>query len=306
MRTDQAVLQEKLLSEVEFEAFCSLIREESGTTLDLLSREFKSLLHHQPKWKDWLESRKDLASDPAIRDLLEELQWETIERSFQALYEDDGADFDLEEGLYLLSSFADPFLRREDFSGALDRMAGQIAPALREAADAEQAITVFKRFLFEEQGFHGYLQRYYDPENSYLHRVIDTRTGIPISLSCLCLLLARRLTWRGRPLPLQGIGLPTHFIVQFRFPEKTAFFDPFNGGKILTRKDCADLLLSHDIAFQDAFLLPVRPHTIVCRSVINLLQIYANLGEERRKNQLLRFLQVLNQEYESGEERENR
>ena len=305
MPTDQAALREKVLSQSEFEAFCSLIRDESGTTFDLLSREFKDLLRHDRRWKAWLEDRKEVSSDPAIRRLLEELQWEDIERDLRALYEREGADFDLEEGLYLLSTFDDPFLRREDLAGPLDRLADELAPALRAAGDAEEVITLFKRFLFEDQGFHGNIHHYYDPDNSYLHRVLERKAGIPISLSCLCLLLSRRVRWRGRPLPLEGIGLPTHFIVQFRFPEKTAFFDPFNGGRILSRKDCAELLNSHDIAFQDAFLLPVRSHTILCRSIINLLQIYANLGDDRRKNQLLRFLQVLNQEYEP-EEREDR
>src|SRR6187549_2626750 len=47
--------------------------------------------------------------------------------------------------------------------------------------------------LFEHDGFHGDLDNYADPENSFLDSVIERRRGIPISLSVLMIAVGRRL-----------------------------------------------------------------------------------------------------------------
>ncbi|GIS95152.1 MAG: hypothetical protein CM1200mP22_23890 [Dehalococcoidia bacterium] len=63
-------------------------------------------------------------------------------------------------------------------------------------------------YLFHEVGFHGNSMEYYNPDNSFLNRVLETHTGIPITLSLLFIEVARRLNLR-----CSGIGLPGHFIV---------------------------------------------------------------------------------------------
>lgn len=290
----QTVEAERRIPEKEFLALCSLIADEKGRTLALLSREFKAVIVREPEWKDRIASDPELSANENIRGLVEETQCERVEKSFKQLLRQGAGKLDLEEGLFLLSSFYDPFLRKEDVSAPLDKMAEALNPLLEEAGGPEQAVRVFRQFLFDNQSFHGNIHHYYDPDNSYLHRVLERKTGIPISLSSVCLLLAKRLRWRAGPFPLAGIGLPGHFIIQFRSPESSVFIDPFNRGKLLTRKDCVELLQSYDVAFQDSYLSPVSSHTILCRTITNLHQIYNSAGEEKKKDRLQGYLKILN------------
>ena len=108
--------------------------------------------------------------------------------------------------------------------------------------------------------------------------------------------VADRLVWRDRPVPLFGVGLPSHFIVQFRFSEKIVYMDPFNRGKLLARRDCIELLRNQEIGFQESYLTPVNNLTILSRSISNLVYVYNDLGNEKLRDQLLRYLRILNEE----------
>ena len=85
----------------------------------------------------------------------------------------------------------------------------------------------------QERGFQGNPD-YYNPDNSYFNRVLDTHTGIPITLSLLFLEVARRVGLRCR-----GVGMPGHFLVGLEGSE--VYFDAFNGGAVLSVADCRRL-----------------------------------------------------------------
>ena len=95
----------------------------------------------------------------------------------------------------------------------------------------------FCRYLFHELGFHGNTKDYYDPRNSYLHLVLERRTGIPITLSVVAMALGLRCG-----LDIQGVGLPGHFIAKVVEGDREIFFDPFHGGRQLTPTDCEHLV----------------------------------------------------------------
>lgn len=287
-------LPHKDLTVTEFRALCGLLVDEQGRALDQLTRTFKALVSHRQKWKAWLHSEPEWAGHPLILRLLEEAQREHVERALKNLVDSGRSRSALEEGHWLLSSFADPFIRREDISGPLDQMATELNLLLADASDEEEAVNAFRHYIFDKHGFHGNSRDYYNPDNSFLHKVIARRVGIPISLTSICLLLARRAQWRGRPLPLSGVGLPSHFIAQFRFPTMEILLDPFNRGRILTRKDCAEILRSHKMDFQETYLIPVDDHAILTRAMANLFHVYANMGEDKERDQLLRYLEILN------------
>src|SRR5260370_16921174 len=103
----------------------------------------------------------------------------------------------------------------------------ELADAASGLMGAEFVASV-NTFLFEEIGFRGNAQNYYDPRNSCLNWVLDQRTGIPITLSLVYLEIARRI---GRP--IAGIGLPGHFIVKYDDGKYATYLDPFDGAKLL-------------------------------------------------------------------------
>jgi regulator of sirC expression with transglutaminase-like and TPR domain len=129
-----------------------------------------------------------------------------------------------------------------------------------------------RRVLVGVHGLHGNVDDYYDPDNSYLNRVLDRGLGAPISLSVIWMEVARRLKW-----PVSGLGLPGHFIIRFDDDERFILVDPFYSGRTLRIEDCRRLL-EHNydgkVAFCSRFLLPVDTRTVLVRMLNNLRNIY--------------------------------
>ncbi len=69
-----------------------------------------------------------------------------------------------------------------------------------------------------------------------IDRVLEHRTGIPVSLSLIYLLTAR---WAG--LSVAGVALPDHFLVRLH-GVRPVLVDPYHGGRSITKADCARYL----------------------------------------------------------------
>ena len=89
--------------------------------------------------------------------------------------------------------------------------------------------------LFEEAGFRGNREDYYNPLNSYIPAVLDTRRGIPITL---CLIY--RVVAEGVGFEVEGVNTPGHFLVRLRTPEGWMLVDPFCSGGVLTEEEAFD------------------------------------------------------------------
>jgi regulator of sirC expression with transglutaminase-like and TPR domain len=168
----------------------------------------------------------------------------------------------------LFASDVYPDLDIDRYLVRLDEMADTLRPRTAQ----HHPIGAMKDFLFGELGFCGNADDYFDPRNSYLNQVLDRRIGIPITLSVIYLVLARRLN-----LPFVGIGLPGHFIVRYDGDEEPIYLDPFNGGVTMSTQDCqqrvADISNGR-LPFKPSFLLPVDPRQILSRMLRNLKGIY--------------------------------
>ncbi len=137
--------------------------------------------------------------------------------------------------------------------------------------------------------FSGNQDDYYNPDNSYLDSLLKTHQGIPISLSALYLLVARRLG-----VPLAGITLPGHFIVGlFVRDRKARYYDPFNRGDVIGKVDCVRLVQQCGYRFEERFLLPVNDAQILVRMLNNLRHCYLRRQDTRREQAILRFLAAI-------------
>src|SRR5687768_2948938 len=92
---------------------------------------------------------------------------------------------------------------------SIDEMAERLRPRLGGLTEPATVVEAVTGFLHGERGFRGNADDYYDPRNSYLNEVLMRRLGIPISLSAVYLAVGRRLG-----LPLEGVGMPGHFLVR--------------------------------------------------------------------------------------------
>jgi regulator of sirC expression with transglutaminase-like and TPR domain len=172
---------------------------------------------------------------------------------------------ELDVGLYLA--------RLQSLGGAVRERAGASAPP-------ENVIDVLNRLLFEDEGFRGNNEDYYDPRNSYLNEVLDRRTGIPITLSTVYMEVARHAG-----LDVEGVGLPGHFIVKATAPGREILLDPFHGGARLTEGDCQrrlDRIFEGRVRVEPTMLTACARKEILARMLRNLKTIYAKAADHWR------------------------
>ena len=196
----------------------------------------------------------------------------------QQLSADPAAPLDAAEVALLLAADEYPDLDIAGYLRQIDSLAAAVRPHLRGGLD-EQA-RCLGTFLFDEQGFAGNADHYYDPRNSYLNEVLDRRLGIPITLSVVAIAVGQRAG-----LLVEGVALPGHFIVQAIDGDDRVLVDPFHGGRLLTRTACERLVRSvtgHSFSLTAAALAAPPLGAIVMRMLNNLKQIYSQAQDTER------------------------
>ena len=131
-------------------------------------------------------------------------------------------------------------------------------------------------FLFEEKGFCGNTEDYYGTANSYLPIALQTKRGLPITLSLIYKVVAERLGLRA-----WGVGLPGHFLCGVEVDEKLMLVDPFTGGRILTKDEAHErmqAMLGPDAEWSDELILPISNRHWLTRMLQNLLHTFGNSG----------------------------
>jgi regulator of sirC expression with transglutaminase-like and TPR domain len=179
---------------------------------------------------------------------------------------------DLARAALLIASEQYPGLDILRYVAKLEVMAAAVRPAVTTTDDPTLKIEYLNAYLFEERGFRGNAEEYYDPRNSFLNDVVDRGLGIPITLSILYMEVGRRVG-----MPLQGVGMPGHFIMKYAEPEEDIYIDPFNRGRMLSRQACEELiqqLYGEPVPFHETFLAPVSKKQILARMLMNLKAIY--------------------------------
>ncbi len=141
-------------------------------------------------------------------------------------------------------------------------------------------MAAINRHLFDELGYTGNHDEYYDPRNSYLNQVFERRLGNPVSLAMVQMEVARRLG-----VPLDGVSFPGHFLVRLPVDDGLLVMDPFNGGRPLGVDELRERAKPHlggDIPDDNALLHILNPashRAILVRTLRNLHGVYAEREE---------------------------
>ena len=249
------------------------------------------ILSYGSEAREWL-LRHARSADPVsrrrVQEIVESLGRRHADDRFLAFCLNQGEDFDLEEGVWLLAMTRYPEINLAAYQALLDSHSGDLRERLDFGDPPARLLEGFGRYLFEELGYRGNEEEYYDPENSYLNRVMDRRTGNPISLCTLFLLLARRLR-----LPVAGIGMPGHFICRFQSPTAEIFVDVFNRGRLMSKADCMRYLVQSTYGFHEGYLAPATPRRMLLRMCSNLHQIHVHLKQPDETARLQRYIVAL-------------
>jgi regulator of sirC expression with transglutaminase-like and TPR domain len=278
--------------EIDFLLSCLVDTEGPESRQVVLERllELMPVGHHPSLY---VESVSDPRSRAVLRDryqrFLNELK---LRHDLKKLMEAGPAgELDLELGSFLISRLGEEqSITPEDFAAELDRIAMPLRNLLNIIPDHEyeERIGAFRRYLFSEKGFRGNTENYYDPRNSFLTQVLESRSGIPVSLSVLCLLVARRVG-----LPLQGVNLPGHFILKYQAGDYLIYMDPFNDGNLLTEEDCLNFLVRQGLEPTVVYLARASSLTILKRMYRNLINYHSAIGNVRMEKILRQHFSIL-------------
>jgi regulator of sirC expression with transglutaminase-like and TPR domain len=229
--------------------------------------------------------------------------------AFAQLLAREESHIDIAQACLMIAQDAYPALAVEPYLGELERMALRLRGQVAKTSAAEERVMALNQFLFEELGYRGNTESYYDPRNSYLNEVMDRRTGIPITLAVLYMAVGRRIG-----LPLDGVSFPGHFLVRLRLRGGMLVLDPFDGGAPLSENDlrqrlervipkgAAENLPVAELPL-DQFLEPATPRQILARVLRNLKGIYREADEPQRLLDVLNRMLVVAPEA-SGELRD--
>ncbi|MCC8364467.1 SirB1 family protein [Lysobacter sp. A6] len=158
---------------------------------------------------------------------------------------------------------------------------------LRDQVDSvdqwPQKMAAINRHLFDEIGYSGDSEHYYDPRNSYINEVFERRLGNPISLALVQIEVARRLG-----IPLDGVSFPGHFLVRLPVDDGVLVMDPFNRGRPLDEDELRQRARPHlngeapDDRALFQILNPATHRAILMRVLRNLHGVYAERDDWER------------------------
>jgi len=197
-------------------------------------------------------------------------------------------EIDLERGCALLGSIAYPEHTDAALAATLDQLAVGLTARLARCTTLTERVEILCTHLFEDHRLRGDVAAGDDPDDGFLHRVIERRKGLPIALSTITVLVGRRVG-----LPIYGVGMPCHYIVKAAEGDEEILFDPWSGGAPLTRAHCIGLLGSWGIPFQDAYLETTPARATLARMCRNLIRPYWERGDHQHLGHVVRFLHGL-------------
>jgi regulator of sirC expression with transglutaminase-like and TPR domain len=199
---------------------------------------------------------------------------------FAELLAREDAHIDLAHACLMIAQDAYPQLNVERYLGDIERMAMRLRGRMPQTLAAEERVAALNEFLFQDQGYRGNTEAYYDPRNSYLNEVMERKTGIPITLSVLYIAVGRRVG-----LPLEGVSFPGHFLVRLRLKQGVLVLDPFAAGAPQSLPELRERLErvippgalekmpATDLPLEQ-FLEPATNRQILARLLRNLKAIY--------------------------------
>lgn len=225
---------------------------------------------------------KDRAKKEKVLEIIRKISFGSIEQEF-ANFLENGVDeiSDLEKAMFILARLDNPTLRSRAYIRRLDRMAARIAGDINYATSKNAQMQILLDYVYKEENFRGATHNYFDPDNSFLNRVMDRKEGIPISLAMIILFVGNRLG-----LPFHGVNMPMHFLLKYEGDSEEVYLDPFNSGSVVSVEQCAYFL-------KKSGLQPVSEHfesascsQMLSRTIRNLINCFQKKNDTHRTREL--------------------
>jgi regulator of sirC expression with transglutaminase-like and TPR domain len=205
----------------------------------------------------------------------------------------DAGGRNLLEGIIIVARYRYPELQEDEIEYELAKLRKDIWIELNENLTALEQIKVFNYVFYEIHGFYGNITDYHNPKNSFINKVIETRTGNPLSLGVIYMLLAQSLD-----LPVHGINLPEHFVLAYtgrtinpdtlEYSESNILFyiNAFSRGNVFAVKDIEVFLKQLKLDPKPSYFKPCTNKDIVLRMLYNLMFAYRKTAEDGKLKEI--------------------
>lgn len=202
---------------------------------------------------------------------------------FAALVSDD-ADFPLLEAAVSVAQDEHPDLDVQGTLARIDELGERLRVRVPPDAAPLQRLRLLQPYFFQELGFGGNVNNYYDPANSLIPDVLRTRRGIPITLALIYIEIAGCVGLDAR-----GIAFPGHFLVKLQLTRGEIVVDPFDG-RSLGREELDERLQPYRQrpgelgggTSLELFLAPAKPRQVIARMLANLRELYRSASDWSR------------------------
>ena len=219
-----------------------------------------------------------------IREILTEIEIRNAKATFEQICRRISTQKELEQACWYLAEIFLPGVEIALYQKTLDKWADELKTRMSPHDSESARVATLAQLFGKELGFRGNEDDYYSARNSLLPCVMDTRLGIPISLSVLYMMAAQRAS-----VLVEGINLPGHFVVR----HGAVLFDPFHEGRVLTTRDCAEILSHQKLTLHPSHLQAAHPRLILIRILANLLYIFERDKNDSSHNMVATWIRLL-------------
>lgn len=222
--------------------------------------------------------------------VLHKITFPSIEQDFLTILDLGLRDlYDLEKAMFLLSRIGDPTLRTEMYSRRLSTMSQDMWADTHFAESGMDEVRIALQYIFSRYGLKGSEGDRHSSSNSYIHSVLDTKRGIPLSLALVTMFVTNRIN-----IPLIGINFPFHFLLAIDRDGTILYVDPTNAERLLTRSECDQFLQLNALKPSDSYYDVASPTDMLARSMRNLLAAYQEEKDTVRFHNVKILLEHLN------------
>ncbi len=266
-------------AQVRWSTLASLLADDSPAVLDAVRRQFEAGGRAGvPALERATRDDSPLVRSRARTLLLERKKRAALRRILRHV---SGHTVEFEKALFLLARYHDPNVDPRPWQARLDVLAGEIRLRTRDLRDPLERASTLVDYLATEVGFGSAKGEFHHPDNVHLHRVLERRRGIPLSLCAVYTFIARRAGIRTACVPLHG------FVLLRLFGQGTTrLVDPYNRGRVRSERECREYLRQHGLPVRNASFRDADDLTLLRRQVKNLVHSADLRGLVRERREL--------------------
>lgn len=238
--------------------------------------------------ENW-ESSFDPLSQSRIENIIHKIQFDQIKYDLQ--FWDLKNNDDLLEGLLIINRYQYPNLDENNVLLTISELKRNAWFQLMYDMSPLEKVKLLNNIIFREFGLSGNTTNYHDPQNSFIHKVLETKRGNPISLSCIYSIIAQQLD-----IPIYGINLPKHFIVAYMedMEQPPLFYiNAFNRGQIMHQNDIHSFLKQLNLPSSEEYTMLCTNKAIIKRVLRNLITAYENIGNPQKREEIDILLKII-------------